>query len=142
MLKVLIATDGSEHAMRAIDTVAGWARNGCAVQAALVHVREMPVIFGEVPVMNYEVLEKAQVEHQNEVLQAAERHAREAGLALAPSRRAVGFASEAILREALGFGADHIVMGTRGAGAVRSLFIGSVAQRVVHQALVPVTLVK
>jgi nucleotide-binding universal stress UspA family protein len=142
MLKFLIATDGSEHAKRAVDAVAALARNGCALEAALVHVRELPVIFGEVPVMNYEALDKIQIENQNEVLGAAERHAAAAGLKLAPSRRALGFPSEEILREALAYGADHIVMGTRGLGAVRSLFIGSVAQRVVHQALVPVTLVK
>jgi nucleotide-binding universal stress UspA family protein len=142
MLKILIATDGSDHAKRAIDAVAALARNGCALQAALVHVRELPVIYGEVPVMNYEALEKVQIEHQNDLLGAAERHAAEAGLSLAPSRRALGFASEAIVREAQAYGADQIVMGTRGAGAMRSLFIGSVAQRVVHQATVPVTLVK
>ena len=37
---------------------------------------------------------------------------------------------------------DQIVMGTRGAGAVASMLIGSVAQKVLHLVNVPVLLVK
>jgi nucleotide-binding universal stress UspA family protein len=142
MLKMLIAVDGSEHAQHAMQAVATLARNGLAVEAALLHVRDEPVIYGEVPMTNYEVIEAAHKAHQDAVLKAAEEHAAELGLKLRPSRRAVGFASAEILREAAAIGADQIVMGTRGMGAVRTLVIGSVAQRVVHEAKVPVMLVR
>jgi len=39
-------------------------------------------------------------------------------------------------------GVDQIAMGTRGMGAVGSLFMGSVALGVVHRSQVPVLLVK
>jgi nucleotide-binding universal stress UspA family protein len=142
MLKMLIAVDGSEHGQRAIEAVAQLVRNGCAIESALLHVRDEPVIYGEVPMMSYEVIEGAQKAHQETVLKAAEQQATAAGLKLLPSRRAVGFASTEILREAQAFGAEQIVMGTRGMGAVRSLVIGSVAQRVLHEAKVPVLLVR
>lgn len=142
MLKMLIAVDGSTHALRAIEAVAALARNGCALQAALFNVREVPLIYGELPVIDLGAVEQALAQQQDELLRAAERHAAGVGLALLPSRRASGFASAEIVREAQAFGADQIVMGTRGMGAVRSLFIGSVAQRVVHEAGVPVLLTR
>ncbi|MTI81878.1 MAG: universal stress protein [Firmicutes bacterium] len=37
---------------------------------------------------------------------------------------------------------DHIVMGTRGLGNIKGFVLGSVSQRVVHDAKCPVTLVK
>ena len=49
---------------------------------------------------------------------------------------------EIIIRTARDIRADQIVMGTRGRGRLRSLVLGSVATGVVHQARIPVTLVK
>jgi nucleotide-binding universal stress UspA family protein len=63
------------------------------------------------------------------------------GLACVPEVR-IGAAAEVIAAYAAEQGCDAIVMGTRGIGAVVGLVMGSVAQRVVHLAGVPVTLVK
>jgi nucleotide-binding universal stress UspA family protein len=54
----------------------------------------------------------------------------------------VGEPAAEIVRLADERGVDQIVMGTHGRGAVVSLFLGSVAQRVVHLSKVPVLLVK
>jgi nucleotide-binding universal stress UspA family protein len=54
----------------------------------------------------------------------------------------VGEAAAEIVRAADECGAEVIVLGTRGRGSLGSLFLGSVAQRVVHLAAVPVLLVK
>ena len=54
----------------------------------------------------------------------------------------IGAAAEEISAYASKHGCDAIVMGTRGMGVVAGLVLGSVAQRVVHLAAVPVTLVK
>jgi nucleotide-binding universal stress UspA family protein len=47
-----------------------------------------------------------------------------------------------IARRAAELGCESITMGTHGLGAFGILLMGSVAQRVVHHATVPVTLVK
>lgn len=54
----------------------------------------------------------------------------------------IGSAAAAVIAPAAEHDCDVIVMGTRGMGAVGSLVMGSVAQKVVHLAPVPVTLVK
>ncbi len=55
---------------------------------------------------------------------------------------AEGYASEEILIRAEKGHHDLIVMGSRGMGLVRSLFLGSVSTRVVNQAEIPVMIVK
>ena len=54
----------------------------------------------------------------------------------------VGEPAATIARRASELGCESIVMGTHGLGQLGVLIMGSVAQRVVHQATVPVTLVK
>jgi nucleotide-binding universal stress UspA family protein len=54
----------------------------------------------------------------------------------------IGSAVAEITAYAVEHDCDVIVMGTRGMGAVGSLVMGSVAQKVVHLSPVPVTLVK
>ena len=54
----------------------------------------------------------------------------------------VGLPAETIVRQATEHRADEIVMGTRGLGGVKGLFMGSVAMKVVHLSKLPVTLVK
>jgi len=53
-----------------------------------------------------------------------------------------GRPAEAILQAAIAEKADLIVMGTRGLGAVGSLFLGSQSQKVVAEAPCPVLLVR
>jgi nucleotide-binding universal stress UspA family protein len=143
MLRLLIAVDGSEHADRAIDAAVALARHGCAVQVSLLNVREWPVpAMGEVLASSYDALDQALRQAQDRLIATAEQRAIAGGLTLLPSRKQAGFASDEILREAAQWQPTQIVMGTRGLGALRSLFMGSVAQRVVHGAQVPVLLVK
>lgn len=54
----------------------------------------------------------------------------------------VGEPADTIIRVAAESDADEIYMGSRGLGSVSSLFMGSIATRVVHLTDLPVTLVK
>lgn len=141
-LKLLVAVDGSDHARRAIDAAAALAEHGCSLRVVLLNVREVAPVYGPDMFIDWGALEDAQLQQQHKLLAEAEAHARTRGLQLLPSRSAQGFPSDEIVAAARDAGADQIVMGTRGLGAMRSLFIGSVAQRVLHASPVPVLLAR
>ena len=142
MLKMLIAVDGSEHSNHAIEAVAKLASKTLQRQVVLLNVLEAPLMFGDLPTFGLEQIEVAQKKQQDDVLAAALERARACGLTVGSTRRAQGQAASEIVRVVAECGADQIVLGTRGMGALSSLFMGSVAQRVVHLAEVPVLLVK
>ena len=142
MLKLLIAVDGSEHALRAIEAVAKMARAGSSLEVILANVRDIPRFYGEVLVVNIDQIEAAQKKVQDQVLADAEERALGCGLTVHSTQRAVGSPAAEIVRMAAEHGVDQIVIGTHGRGAVGSLFLGSVAQRVANLSTLPVLLVK
>ncbi len=142
MLKVLVAVDGSVHAQRAIEAVVRLQAQTKGLEALLVNVRQWPVLYGDLPPQDYESIERDQIRRQKELLEATQAAARRSGLELVSTLGEAGEPAAEITRVAEEKGVDQIVMGTHGRGAVGSLLIGSVAQRVVHLAKVPVLLVK
>ena len=141
-MKMLIAVDGSAHAERAIGVVARMAGDGLPVQATLLNVREAPVYYAEVPVVNLDEIEAAQKQAQDRLLADAQALATQRGLVPAGVQRAVGLPAAEIVRVATELGVDQIVMGSHGRGAMGRLFLGSVSQQVVHLSPAPVLLVK
>lgn len=142
MMKLLIAVDGSDPARRAIEAAANLAKQGVGVEATLVHVRESPAYYGELPPFDFESIESGLRQRQSALLEAALTHARNCGLQTVTAQATQGQAAQEIARLAADIGADFIVMGTRGMNALGGLLLGSVAQRVVHLATVPVMMVK
>ena len=141
-MKMLIAVDGSEPARRAIEAAGRLARQMASAEVLLLNVADAMVFYGELPPFDLEAVERAQRLHQDKLLAEAEAHARACGLQKVGVQSAVGLPAQEIVRVAGEHGVDQIVMGTHGRGAVGSLLLGSVAQRVVHQAKVPVLLVR
>jgi len=141
-MKMLIAVDGSEHARRAIEAAARLAKQMQSAEVVLLNVADAMVFYGELPPFDIEAVERAQRLHQDRLLAEAEAQARALGLQKVLTQSAVGLTTQEILRVADERGVDQIVLGTHGRGAVGSLLLGSVAQRVVHQAKVPVLLVR
>jgi nucleotide-binding universal stress UspA family protein len=142
MLKVLIAVDGSVHAQRAIDAVVRLQAQTKGLEALLVNVRQWPLFYGDLPPVSYESIERDQIQRQKELLATTQAAARRSGLELVSTRGEAGEPAAEITRVAEEQRVDQIVMGTHGRGAIGTLLIGSVAQRVVHLAKVPVVLVK
>jgi nucleotide-binding universal stress UspA family protein len=142
MLKILIAVDGSEHANRAIEAVGKMARSALDLQATLVCVSPEPIFYGDYTFATIQKIEEDQKRQQTALLTKAIELARSQGLSLDDPARAYGVIAHEIVRIAKERQVDQIAMGTRGMGAVGSLFLGSVAQRVLHESPVPVLMVK
>jgi nucleotide-binding universal stress UspA family protein len=138
----LIAVDGSDHARRAIEAAARLAALAKDAEAVILNVGDAMVYYGELTPYDYEAVERAQREFQEKLLDEAKAHALACGLRQVRTLSAVGVTANEIVRVADEQGVDQIVMGTHGKSALGSLFLGSVAQRVVHLCKVPVLLVK
>lgn len=142
MLKILVAVDGSAHAQHAIEAAVRLQAQTKGLEAILVNVRQWPLLQGDLPPLRYEEIEADQIRQQKALLESMRAGARRSGLELVSTLGEVGEPATEIVRVAQEKGVDQIVMGTHGRGAVGSLLMGSVAQRVMHLAKVPVVLVK
>lgn len=136
--KILLGYDGSPHAQRA----AGYAKDLadlCGAEIVLVHAFH-PV---------YTELGSPFVDQiQAHVIAAGEKMLKEAQEKLAGTKVQVttelleGPAAEAILRVAQARGCDLIVVGSRGLGELRAALLGSVSDKILHHAPIPVLVVK
>ena len=142
MLKILIAVDGSEPAQHAIEAVGKMAKSSLALQATLVCVSPEPVFFGNYTAATIQKVEDDQKRQQDQILSKALALARALGINTDEPVRAYGVIANEIVCIASARQMDQIAMGTRGMGAIGSMLLGSVAQRVIHQSTVPVLLVK
>ena len=146
MLKVLIAVDGSEHTKKTIEAVAKMAQATVSLQASLINVRAGaildPLFANDYSMITVQKLDAEQEAAQAAVLDTATKLAKEQGIPLGEPLRAYGNVANAIVNAAQELQADLIVMGMRGEGALRRVLLGSVAQKVLHDASAPVVLVK
>jgi nucleotide-binding universal stress UspA family protein len=142
MLKILLATDGSEHANRTIAKAIGLsAAMSAPAMIHVLNVQEEPVVYGAAEIyLPYEkAVQFVRAAGEKIVCEAADA-LRKAGLA-PTTEVAVGPIAPTIVRRAEQLGCDLIIMGTRGMGAVGNLVLGSAATKVIHMTDVPVLLV-
>lgn len=146
-LRVLLATDGSEGASRAADFLCDWVgRQGGGCEITVLHVVR-PLAYWYVPsetgmVTSGEImaqlLETARTDGKEIVSRLVERFA---GRAQASGLVAEGDPAQEIVEAARDQAADLIVMGSRGMSPIQGLLLGSVTNRVLHQAERPVLVV-
>lgn len=141
MLRIVIAVDGSEPSLRAIEAAARLAKH-TEVEAVLLNVRPAAGYHGDLSPREYERIGMEERDRQTRVLDSALEHARQVGLERVIGQAESGTPEIDIPRVATERAADFIAMGTRGLGSLGGLLLGSVAQRVVHHSAVPVLLVK
>ncbi len=141
MACIVVATDGSGGASRALDVAAELAK---AMAFDLLIVTVADRLLGE------EVRQLARTEVRAgavlealaaQTLKAAEARARELGVTRIDVRTGWGDATQSLLDIAASNGARMIVVGRRGRGQLTGLLLGSVSQKLVSLAPCPVVVV-
>ena len=142
MRRILVAIDGSETALRAIDFAIKQARYAPAAELHVLNVQ--PTLSNYTAAEIYvtaERIHQVATERARAILDAVAGHLKDAGCSF-KLEQMEGDAAETIATRAEELGCESITMGTHGLTSFGILFLGSVAQKVVHYATVPVTLVK
>lgn len=140
MKKVLVPVDGSELSTRAAHFAAELYRSCGPFEIHLVCVEPLPQRW-QTRGMEQEAIESHLRFLAHEQAGPA-RAALDAAGAPHTSHARIGDPAQTIAQIAAELGCDHIVMGTRGHGAVAGLVLGSVAGKVLHLSTLPVTLVR
>ena len=142
MRRILVAIDGSDTALRALDFAA---RQAGYAPAAELHVLTIqPAAAANTSWEIYvsaERLQQIAAERSSQILEAAAERLRGASFEF-KLEQITGEPAETIARRADELDCESIVLGTHGLGKLGVLIMGSVAQRVMHHATRPVTLVK
>lgn len=141
MFKILVPIDGSECAERALHAAIAMAGHRGDTELHLLNV-PLPILSGHARMF----LEKQEVQDYyhdegNKALADAKRAAEQAGVPFVTAIEP-GQSAQTIVDYARKQQCAHIIMGTRGLGALPGILLGSVANKVIHLADIPVTLVK
>ena len=142
-MKILLAVDGSKHALRAVDCLiehADWYRTKPAIELVTVHLPlpklpRMGLVVGKNQIQRY-------YEDEGEVcLRTAKKKLDAAGLRYKASIL-VGPVAETLVQHAVKSRCDLIFIGSRGRTGLRSALLGSTAGKVLHISKTPVLLVR
>lgn len=141
-MKVLLATDGSQHSLDAVEAFVSrfaWFRQPPAIELCHVH----PAIpYGRAAAWaGKEAVERYYAEESDAALKPAADLLAARGVAF-QAVKLVGEAGHELVRHAQSAGCDLIAMGTHGMGAMTNLVMGSVATKVIASSKVPVLLLK
>lgn len=133
MKKILVATDGSDHAGKGVEFASDLATKYKAT-VYLIHVvtplRSFPEIDGGL-LQQWEDLHEKQA---TEILEKAESVVKKKGVENYQATLLRGNPAQEIIEFARKNSVDMIVMGSRGAGKLEMLMLGSVSNKVCHLA--------
>lgn len=145
---ILIATDGSDVAARAIDHGLALAKAVGAQVTIVTVIEPFAVTGGGYATVAGTVIDplpeliEAQARAAHEIVAAAAKVAESAGVPVKTSVVDNSFAAEGINAEAAAIGADLIVMGSHGRRGLSRLLLGSQTSNVLAHAKVPVLVVR
>lgn len=140
-MKILLASDGSDGALRAAEFVGRLARDRKDLEITVVYV--VPPAAARAAGARDETYTPdvpldAMIEHSAEPVWTSTRRAMGPVDARVATQVAVGDPAEEIARLAEWEGYELVVVGRRGLGSLKELVLGSVSHRLVHAANCPV----
>jgi nucleotide-binding universal stress UspA family protein len=141
--KILVPVDGSPASLRAVDFAIELMGQRPGTSLLLLHVHNIPALglVSAAEAMPTGWLEEAASQASTKALKDAIGKC-EGGNVAFQTLTAAGQPAETIADVARNEGVNQIVMGTRGLGGIKGLFLGSVATQVIHLVEVPITLIK
>ncbi|MBB5398495.1 universal stress protein [Paraburkholderia sp. BR13439] len=141
--RILVAVDGSNTSRRAFEAALELAKSNGAVLRPFYVVENTPMYF-EAPGYDPSILRNRLIEEGQELRAEFSKVMAEQGVKGDPGvseASSLGDVAEIVLHAAAEFNADLLVMGTHGRRGFQRLILGSVAERCVRQATLPVLLV-
>lgn len=144
---ILVAVDGSPTSDLALHEALRIAKDGSHVKAITITVDPLAGYGTPAFVYDYDEVHQACIKQGKEVLHKAETDAKYLGhinletelIDLAPS--AMPDIAPSILQACKDYHADLVVIGQNGRGGAKRFFLGSVADHVLRQSLIPVMVV-
>ncbi|MCL4475782.1 MAG: universal stress protein [Nitrospirae bacterium] len=145
--RILVATDGSETAWKAVKYAAGLAKQTGAAVTVLSVIDKSPLLAQSIPAVAaptrlIEPVEDYMRQAAEAYLARAETLCRKSGIKFKKVVR-TGHPVDEIVKEATKLKAALIVIGSHGRGAMRAAVLGSIAYGVIHrEAEIPVLIVR
>jgi nucleotide-binding universal stress UspA family protein len=135
MQSVVVGYDGSEESKRALDRAAALGRQGATVTIVAA------VSLGMHGPRSMGALNEDEMRAERELIDAARNDLKTQGID-AHAIEGEGEPADVIIEAAKEANADLIIVGTRGRGAAKRTFLGSVSTKVVHDAPCDVLVVR
>ncbi|MGI6433928.1 MAG: universal stress protein [Syntrophomonadaceae bacterium] len=144
--RALVATDGSESALGAIELAKELMLSGVVKSVILINVVENIVDWKTYSIINTkfdneEEFNKALSKKGSKILQPGHKLFKQSGLTVDSLVR-FGKPEEEIVKNAESLKCDLIIMGNRGLSKIKDIVLGSVSQKVMHLAKVGVIVYK
>ena len=140
-MKILLPFDGSAAALDAVRFAIRMANEGLNTSVVLANVQEPASLYELMVAHDPQVIEQVSAAAGAHTLQTAQALLDAAGLPY-ESEVASGDPAHTLVDLLENHGCDLVVMGASGTSALRSAFLGSVSNEVLHAAGVPVMIVK
>lgn len=141
-MKLLVAIDGSDNSLRALNQAVSLSRQlSAASELVLVNAHDDIAFRGPSQFVGKQAVDDYLNELADNELKSAVSAAQSSGVKFSVAK-VRGHVAEALLQVASEQAVDMIVLGSKGRSALRDLLVGSVAQHVLARAAMPVLLVK